>query len=285
MEKHINRKAIIAFLFATIMVIAGFAGLIYYNPQNNSKTSNANIINGIADEYHLIKTNKMHESKMNIKSNNDIKALKMVETFYNGLNSKGYILSPYVNNAIKSSLFIIFSNNDRSLIIVPIKSNILKSTEIFNINNMLNNKSNKSLCSTITPDTAHLLCYSFYAEFNSNLNIRGAAFSFDNENALRLTTYLASGTAISGIIGKLIGRLAGTVASSVLDTLSDVLLYAFAAGVITGSIIGLVNAYGGFVGVYMGYNTGWFNIPYPIFSYNPVPGSYIELTNCQPVNM
>ena len=35
MEKHIDKKTIIAILFATIMVMVGFTGLMYYNPENN----------------------------------------------------------------------------------------------------------------------------------------------------------------------------------------------------------------------------------------------------------
>ena len=191
-----DRKTIIAFSFATIMVAAGFTGLLYYNNmENNSRTSgNAGRVNVIANKYNLIKANKMHESNINIKSNDTMKSLQIVETFYNGTNSKGYILSLYVNNIMKSSTFIIISNNNTLFHIVPIKSNILKSAETLNISNISTNKSASP--NIVTPDAAHLLCISFYVKFTSG-KIKGEALSFNNENTGRLESYIVLGGSIS----------------------------------------------------------------------------------------
>ncbi len=278
-----DRKTIIAFSFATIMVAAGFTGLLYYNNmENNSRTSgNAGRVNVIANKYNLIKANKMHESNINIKSNDTMKSLQIVETFYNGTNSKGYILSLYVNNIMKSSTFIIISNNNTLFHIVPIKSNILKSAETLNISNISTNKSASP--NIVTPDAAHLLCFSFYVKFTSG-KIKGEALSFNNENTGRLESYIVLGGSISSLVGAVGAKLAGVLAAATLDALKTIAVV-FAAMVVTAAIIESVNAYGGYAGIYLGFEDGWFNVPYPIFSYNPLPSSFTDMVNCQPINL
>ena len=67
--------------------------------------------------------------------------------------------------------------------------------------------------------------------------------------------------------------------------LVEILTDAFAIGLITAAAIKVVDLYGGDVGVYMGYNTGRFNVLYPIFSYNPPPNGYHYVVHCQPVTL
>ncbi len=267
MEKHINKKIIIAILFATVMIMAGFTGLMYYKPENKLQSKN-NIIQSTMNEYSLKNINEMKQYE--IKSKSNANNVRIVETFYKGSLYKGYTLSTYTNNKLQSSLFVIMNNNETNFVIIPVKSDTLKNTMIINNKTLadMNSKSNN-----ITPDTAALLCYSLYLKLNSNGNLKGEVISLDQLNTGRLLNYLGLGFTLSGVARVLLGS-AAKITSVALSALAKTLTYAFAVGFITAVVIKTVDGYGGNVGVYIGYNTGWFNVPYPIFSYNPVPNGY-----------
>lgn len=271
MGNYINKKFIIAISFATIMVMVGFTGLMYYNNENNNKT-NTNIcaiVNNIAEKYKVKNINEMNQNNIN-------KDIRMVETFYKGNSYKGYVLSEYINNTLKSSVFVIMNNNETNFIITPVKSDILNKPIIINANTTDNKTKNN-----ITPDTAALICYDTYLKISGG---KGVIISLNQENTERLIVYLTTGGSFATASRIMVGKLAGSIASSLLSALIDALDILIVVDLVGAGVIAATDAYGGLVGVYFGMQEGWFNIPYPIYSYNPVPSDYAYVL-CTEVNL
>ncbi len=136
MEKHINKKVIIAISFTTIMIMAGLADLEYNYYNNNYNYSNSiNINNNGNGNIHLSLIGKT----VYINSFNHLSPLKI--NVYSINNGKITNLNFNITNiAVKKNSFDIFENNSemKMSIILSLKNNKIYMYNIFK-NNMNKN--------------------------------------------------------------------------------------------------------------------------------------------------
>ena len=250
-----NRKGIIAFLFATIMVIAGFAGLIYYNPEIHNNKIETHKLGYHINEYNLKslgsishKTNFITEVPDVNGTNATNNTVIMNYTFYKGNdNVTGELLNIYVNGKLEhKSLLINSTKLNGNITIVPLYS---KSGD-YNVTILNNNTKNSSINNDVYVDLQAI--YSWGSS--------GTALAFTQDMTELLITVLVVGAIISAPFSM------GVVAALLS---------------IGASVISLYDAWGGgngvffFVSHYWFWTYAWINSPY-----NQVPNDLKNYGSC-----
>ncbi|MHB1440026.1 MAG: hypothetical protein ACYCSO_02875 [Cuniculiplasma sp.] len=103
--------------------------------------------------------------------------------------------------------------------------------------------------------------------------------SFNEMNTKRLIEYITIGSMTFGAIVKAAGPALAAALDVSITFLTHVFAVVFTAMVITAAVIALVDALGGYQGIYFGIGEDhvnlWFssfNVPYPLFNSNPASG-------------
>lgn len=254
-----DRKTIIAFSFATIMLGAGLVGLVYYNPEIHSDNYNhINIpkLGHYVHEYNLKDTGSVsHRSTFrnetpaanggNTSSNNTI---IMNYTLYRGNNNvTGELLNVYVNGKLEHRSLLINStelNNNFTVVPLYSKSGNYNVT-VLNTNTTNNTKNATGNNPNVYVDLQAILSYGY----------GGEALAFNQYMTELLITVLVAGSPLMGI------ATAGLVG---------------AAMIIGATVIGLYDAWGGENGVFF-FAVQYYGITlYTMVNspYNQVPNEY-----------
>ena len=244
-----DKKVIIAFSFATIVLIAGLSGLIYYNPEASDKNIKTPKLESYINKYNLRniesishKSTFMTETPAISGTTTTNNTVTMDYTFYRGSNNvTGQLLHVYVNGKLEhESLLVNSTGLNGNITVVPLYS---KSGN-YNITTLSNNiKTGKSVNNDVYVDLQAI--YSW--------GPNGKALAFTQDMTELLLAVLGVG-----------GLLAGAV------LLGEILAIGF-------TVIGLYDAWGGANGVFFfvahyWYGTyAWINSPY-----NQVPNDLKE---------
>ncbi|MGP6294121.1 hypothetical protein [Caldiplasma sukawensis] len=256
--------------------VAGDSEVTLPGVKHLSNINNSNLM----IERSIIRENKMVDAKQITENIDPYVSIHL--TYYisktNPKSDLGIKESVYYKGKIFSSSFVSITNK---------KIEVLKLTSNFNITRAKisdtggvggrihkeNINFGKILCWTdeIGPNNAFIL-------------------SFNQENTERLITYIA----LPGIGGSGFGFLVSKAAPVIADFLAvsaDTLVTAFSAVIaiaaFTASVLQLIDAMGGYQGIYfgVGYVTInlWFitvNVPYPVLNSNPAPGFEPIMNQC-----
>ncbi len=254
MEKHINKKIIIAISFATIMVMVGFTGLMYYNPENNHgnkvtipklghyiKKYNFKEVDSIS---HTTIFNNINPDVANNTNKNT--TITMGYTLYNGTsNVTGTLLHVYKNGKLFHESLMVNSTDNKSsnYSVIPLYS---KSNN-YNITTITNNT---NATSTKNSNDAYIDLCGIYS-----VGSNGFAISLNQY----MTDVLLVRLTVSGVAIGLLAGPAGVVVALIL-----------AIGI---GMIRLEDDFGGLNGVFFTSTVGWWGIMYPGVGspYNDVP--------------
>lgn len=247
-----DKKVIIAFSFATIMLIAGLSGLIYYNPEASDKNIKTPKLESYINKYNLRniesishKSTFMTETPAISGTTTTNNTVTMDYTFYRGSNNvTGQLLHVYVNGKLEhESLLVNSTGLNGNITVVPLYS---KSGN-YNITTLSNNiKTGKSVNNDVYVD--------LQARYSWGPN--GKALAFTQDMTELLIAVLLVSIAIAGLAT--MGFLAAILA-------------------IGTAVIGLYDSWGGnngvffFVAHYWYGNYAWINSPY-----NQVPNDLKE---------
>ncbi len=123
METCINKKTIIAILFATIMVMAGFTGLMYYNHESNDKNKiNIPKLGHYIKKYNFKEVDSISHRLTINNTNPDIAngtnkntTMSMDYTLYNGTNNvTGSLLHIYKNGKLLHESLLVNSTDNKN---------------------------------------------------------------------------------------------------------------------------------------------------------------------------
>ncbi len=240
MRNHINNKVIIAISFATIMIMVGFTGLMYYNPENNTGNKiNIPKLGYYINKYDLKAVHSMNNiipfnnpDVANSTSNNTI---KMSYTFYNGTNNvTGTLLKIYENGKLLHESLLVnkTDNKNYNYSVIPLYS---KSGN-YNITEITNNTN------ATDKNDVYVDLQAIYSR-GSN----GCAIAFTQDMTGLLIAVLLAGAVLAGV------ATAGVLAA--ILSLGAIL-------------IGLYDGWGGkngvffFVAHYWWWTYAWINSPY-----------------------
>lgn len=257
LTKRENRKIMVALLLATIMIMGGFMGLMYFNHENNTvDKTHIPELNYYLNKYDFKDFhNVCHTTVFN--NANDVNAvtdvsnntvLTMSYTFYNGTdNVSGELLHIYKNGQLFHESLLVNNThgNNYNYSVIPLYS---KSGN-YNIT-ILNHNVNKASVKGISSD----VYIDLYATRSTGPS--GWACAFSESNTEVLITYIGAIGALSGI-GSM-GALA-------------------AIAVIGAATIAFFDEEGGNNGVYFYEAHAWF-VPYTWINApaSAVPNSYNE---------
>ena len=259
-EKHINKKIIIAISFATIMVMVGFTGLMYYNPENNhgNKVTIPKLGHYI-EKYNFKEVDSISHTTIFNNTNPDVAnntnkntTITMGYTLYNGTNNvTGTLLHVYKNDKLFHESLMVNSTDNKSsnYSVIPLysKSGNYNITEITNntINHIIKNNKNNNISPAYSYGQVHNIYSTGYL---------GWFLSFNNaatQNLVTDMTFLSILVAWLGVMPGGVGTIIAFLASAIL---------AIGAYAITN-----LNIAGGLHGVYFdgaygqlnGYGTPW----------------------------
>jgi hypothetical protein len=227
-----KRKTIIAFLFATIMVIARFSGLFFYSSQvaENSHAKAYSLDHYIAkynfrearSESHNIAFNgpRPATSNSNTVANN---MTDMAYTFYNGNNNiTGELLHIYVKGKLEHESLIVNNTNSKlyNYTVIPLYSRS-GNYHIFNINRHTLKTAPRTIKtvgngSKIVPEYSYSQCHTHYSTgllgwFLSFNNVATHKLVADMTTAEILTGFLSFILAIFFLVPGFIAFLAATI--------------------------------------------------------------------------
>ncbi len=265
-EKHINKKIIIAISFATIMVMVGFTGLMYYNPENNhgNKVTIPKLGHYI-EKYNFKEVDSISHTTIFNNTNPDVAnntnkntTITMGYTLYNGTNNvTGTLLHVYKNDKLFHESLMVNSTDNKSsnYSVIPLYS---KSGH-YNITTITNNT---NATSTKNNNDAYIdLC----GVYSSGSNGYADAFNQGMTNLLMLLIIADAG--LIALFGGPVGEIVGYIIS------------------IGDGLIKLEDNWGGDNGVFFTYTEwGWMGYPGIGSPYNTVP---YDLSNyrSQPITL
>jgi len=254
-----DRKTLMAYLSAGIILMVGFGGLIYYNPAVHDNKIQTHELGHYIREYYLKELgNVSHKSTFRTESSNvaGVKAInntiRMNYTFYMGSNNvTGELLNVYLNGKlIHRSLLINSTKLNGNITIIPLYS-LSGNYNTITLFNSANSKNKKG--------TGGSYVY---------VNLKGIYSWGTNGNALAFTQDMTD---------LLLSIMAAGIPISALASVG-ILSVVFAVGA---STIGLYDAWGGDNGVFffsenfLFFAFAWINSPYNhVPSYLRDDGSY-----------
>ena len=247
-----KRKTIIAFLFATIMVIAGFSGLFFYSSQvaENSHAKAYSLDHYIAKYNFREARSESHNIAFNgprpATTNSNTVANNMTDlayTFYNGNNNiTGELLHIYVKGKLEHESLIVNNTNSKlyNYTVIPLYSRS-GNYHIFNINRHTLKTAPRTIKTVgngrkIVPEYSYSQVCNIYST-----GVSGWFLSFNNAATQNLITDMTSISALTGWMGVMFGY---TVIGPVIAFLAATII------AIGAYEIGNLNDAGGLHGVY-----------------------------------
>jgi len=201
MEKRINKKIIIAISLATIMVMVGFTGLMYYNTETNTNNKiNIPKLGYYINQYDFKDVHSMNKiisfNNPDVANNTSNNTIKMSYTFYNGTdNVTGTLLKIYKNGKLLHESLLINSttSKEHNCTVVPLysKTNNYKIIEATNTTNA-------------TPSlNTNDVCVDLYGTYYRGSDGRASAFNQVMTEAL--ITLMTDGATDGGLLFPLFG--------------------------------------------------------------------------------